>query len=209
MTLSTGRTKTVRLPTLPAPLALEDWHLDVDEISPAGHTPHSLDLHGLRDWQTIPELQSAVGSSMYTARVNVPASWLGSCREVELDLGGFVGAVRVTVNGALATQQTTPGAVVPVTGLLRPGLNTIAVRLDTTLLNRNAQLRASGDPRVPDGPRPARRPVPADAGQPGAERPPGSGAPDPGGDGQGALAGWSAAVARPRSRAPTGARPSC
>jgi alpha-L-rhamnosidase len=146
VTLSSGRTTKVRLATLPAPLALADWHLDVDEISPAGHTPHSLDLHGLRDWQTIPELHSAVGSSVYSARVSVPASWLGSGREVELDLGAFVGAVRLTVNGTVATEQTTPGAVVPVTELLRPGLNTIAVRLDTTLLNRNAQLRAHTRP---------------------------------------------------------------
>ena len=127
----------------------------------------------------------------------------------ELDLGDFVGAVRFAGKRRARDAATTPGAVVPVTGLLRPGPehDRRPARHDAAQPQRPAaRVRRS---RVPDGPRPARRPVPADAGQPGAERPPGSGAPDPGGDRRGALAGWSAAVARPRSRAPTGARPSC
>jgi hypothetical protein len=59
--------------------------------------------------------------------VTVPASWLGRGREVRLDLGNFVGATLVTE-------------------LLHAGANSITVQLDTTLLNRNAQLRAAGNP---------------------------------------------------------------
>jgi hypothetical protein len=35
---------------------------------------------------------------------------------------------------------------------LKPGTNTIAIRLDTTLLNRMVQLREGGDPRYQTGP---------------------------------------------------------
>jgi hypothetical protein len=135
-------------------VTLGAWHLDVDEIAPSGHTDHSLDLASLADWRTIPELASAVGTSTYSTTITVPDAWLGAGRAVRLDLGSFVGAVRVYVNGQVAGEQTTPGWTRDVTGLLHAGRNALSVRLDTTLLNRNAQLRASGNPAYQTGPVP-------------------------------------------------------
>ncbi len=154
VSLSNGTTVTATVPAAGDPITLNAWHLDVDEISPSGHTAHSLDLPALKDWRDIPELASAVGSAMYTTSVTVPDQWLGSGRSVALDLGQLVGAVRVYVNGQPAGEQTTPGWVRVVGDLLHAGSNTIAVRLDTTLLNRAAQLRTAGNPAYQTGPVP-------------------------------------------------------
>ena len=141
VTLSRGKAVTVDLGTVPAPIAVDAWHLDVDETSPDGHIAHSIDLTGLKDWRDIPELQSAVGSSTYTATVNVPAELLTANRDVLLDLGTVAGAMQLSVNGTLVTNQTTPGGRWSVKGLLHAGGNTISVRLDTSLLNRMAQIQ--------------------------------------------------------------------
>ena len=141
VTLSRGKTVRVDLGTVPAPIAVDAWHLDVDETSPTGHTAHSIDLTGLQDWRDIPELQSAVGTSTYTATVNVAAELLTADRDVLLDVGTVAGAMQVSVNGALVTNQTTPGGRWSVKTLLHAGDNTISVRLDTSLLNRMAQIQ--------------------------------------------------------------------
>lgn len=144
--LSDGRTLTVDLGTVPAPMEITAWHLDVDEISPAGHTFHSIDLTELADWRDIPELQDAVGSALYSATVNLPAEWLSAESDVMLEIGAMEGAMQLSVNGMPVTNQTTPGGRWSVKDLLIPGDNSITVRLDTSLLNRYAQLANSHVP---------------------------------------------------------------
>ncbi len=146
VTLSNGRTLAVDLGTVPSPIQISGWHLDVDEISPTAHTAHSIDLSALSDWRDIPELMFAVGSATYTATVNVDASLLASDRDVLLDVGGMEGAMQLYVNGVLVTNQTTPGGKWSVKKLLSSGSNHIVVQLDTTLLNRYAQLANSYTP---------------------------------------------------------------
>jgi hypothetical protein len=141
VTLSSGKTLTVNLGSAPSPIEIGPWHLVVDEISPAGHTDHSIDLSALADWRNIPELKDAVGSALYSATVTVPASLLSSDRDVLLDLGSVSGAMQVSLNGTLVTNQTTPGGKWSVRRLLVSGNNVITIRLDTTLLNRMAELR--------------------------------------------------------------------
>ena len=141
--LSDDRSFTLMLASVAAPQTLGPWHLDVDEFSPAGHTPHALELATLADWRSVPGLESVVGSGRYTTQVELSADSLRGDREVLLDLGNFHGAVQVFVNGALVSRQTTPGGRWPVERLLHKGRNDIAVTLDTTLLNRMAQLSAS------------------------------------------------------------------
>ena len=61
------------------------WSLSVDEISPSGHTAHTVALTALKDWRDIPELKDAVGTATYSATVNVPASLLSAGSDVLLD----------------------------------------------------------------------------------------------------------------------------
>jgi hypothetical protein len=142
--LSKGKTVTVDLGTVPAPIPVDTWHLDVDETTPAGHVSHSLDLTSLKDWRDIAELKDAVGSAAYTATVSVSGDLLGAKRDVLLDVGTMAGAMQLSVNGTLVTTQTTPGGRWSVKGLLHPGNNAISVRLDTSLLNKMAVLAPVG-----------------------------------------------------------------
>jgi hypothetical protein len=139
VTLSDGTSKIVQLAMPPALIEVADWQLVVDEISPNGNAKHTVQLPQLKDWREIPELKSAVGSGMYTAHPNVPASWMGTDLDVMIDVGGVAGAMQLSVNGTLVTHQTTPGGSWSVKKLLKAGMNEITVRLDTTLLNRVSQ----------------------------------------------------------------------
>jgi hypothetical protein len=143
--LSDGTTRTIELAKLPGPIEVGDWKLVVDELAPTGSAQHSLQLPVLQDWRDIPGLKDAVGSGMYTASVAIPADWLNANTDVMIDVGTVAGAMQLSVNGTLVTKQTTPGGTWSIRRLLHAGSNEISVRLDTTLLNRMAQLN-SADP---------------------------------------------------------------
>jgi hypothetical protein len=141
--LSDGSQQAVDLGTVPPPIPIAAWSLSVDEISPSGHTAHTLALSSLQDWQDIPELKDAVGTATYSATANVPASLLSAGSDVLLDIGDVAGAMQLSVNGTLVTKQTTPGGRWSVGKLLKGGDNAVVVRLDTTLINRMAQLSSA------------------------------------------------------------------
>jgi hypothetical protein len=153
-TLSNGQHATVNLGQVPAPLDVTNWSLNVNELTPTGTTSQNLTLNGLSDWRTIPGLQTAAGQAMYTAQVNVPASWLQANRDGLIDVGDVEGAMQLRVNGSLVTPQTTSDVEMPVTNLLHAGTNTITVRLDTTLLNEMVALDQSGNLAYSTGPTP-------------------------------------------------------
>jgi glycosyl hydrolase family 106( putative alpha-L-rhamnosidase) len=136
----------------PQPLAPTRWHLHVEEQSPDGTRTHELDLIELRDWRQIPALKDAVGSALYTAEFSLPPDWFGEDRSMLLSVGDVQGAMQLTVNDHLVTEQTTGHGQWLVGGWLKPGVNSIKVRLDTTLLNRMVALRGSGDGRYQTGP---------------------------------------------------------
>ncbi|HMH27977.1 MAG TPA: glycosyl hydrolase [Steroidobacteraceae bacterium] len=152
--LSDGETLEVDLAPLAAPLALTRWHLHVDEMLPTGLKPHDIGAASLGDWREIPELKYAVGQALYTTTVPLSADWFAANRDQQLSLGEVAGAVQVTVNDHLISEQSVGNGAWLVGTLLKPGSNTIAIRLDTTLLNRMVQLRDSGDPRYQTGPTP-------------------------------------------------------
>jgi hypothetical protein len=143
ITLSDGSQQTVDLGEVPAPIQIGAWHLSVDEFSPSGNTKHEIDLASLSDWRDIPELKDAVGSATYSASAVVPASTLSAETDVLLQVGAVAGAMQLSVNGQVVTQQTTPGGRWSVRRLLKAGKNDIVIRLDTTLLNRMAQSSGS------------------------------------------------------------------
>jgi hypothetical protein len=152
--LSDGRVHNIDLDRLPPPLAPPRWHLRVDELLPDGHRQHELNLAALADWRTIPELKDAVGQSMYTAAINLPPDWFGPDRDAILSVGDVDGAMQLSVNDHVVSEQTTGFGRWPVGRWLHTGSNTITIRLDTTLLNRMVALRATGEPRYQTGPTP-------------------------------------------------------
>ena len=127
-------------------------HLHVDEQLPECARTHELDLNELMDWRQIPELKDAVGSALYAAEVSLPPEWFGADRGILLSVGAVHGAMQLMVNDHLVTEQTTGHGQWLVGPWLKPGVNSLKVRLDTTLLNRMVALRASGDGRYQTGP---------------------------------------------------------
>jgi hypothetical protein len=93
-----------------------------------------------------------VGSALYAAEVTLSADWFGADRGILLCVGDVQGAMQLTVNDHLVTEQTTGNGQWLVGAWLKPGVNSIKVRLDTTLLNRMVALRAGGDGRYQTGP---------------------------------------------------------
>jgi hypothetical protein len=154
LVLSDAQVRNVDLDGLPRPLDLSRWHLHVDEVVPAGPRQHDLDLASLADWRSMPDLKDAVGQGLYTAVLDLPSQWFGADRESILVVGEVAGAMQLSVNGHAVSEQTTGYGRWPIGQWLRPGDNTFTVRLDTTLLNRMAALRAAGDARYQTGPTP-------------------------------------------------------
>jgi hypothetical protein len=149
---SDSQARTIDLDALPRPLEISQWHLKVDELLPDGHHQHDLGLVGLADWRSVPELKDAIGEGLYSASITVPKQWFGSDRDAVLTIGEVAGAMQLSVNDHPVTEQTTGYGRWPIGRWLHAGDNNITIRLDTTLLNRMAALRAAGDPRYQTGP---------------------------------------------------------
>jgi hypothetical protein len=152
LTLSNGTSREVDPRARPQPLAPTRWHLHVEELLPDGARTHELDLSELMDWCQIPALKEAVGSALYSAELSLPPEWFGPDRGILLSVGDVQGAMQLMVNDHLVTEQTTGHGQWLVGAWLKPGVNSVKVRLDTTLLNRMVALRASGDGRYQTGP---------------------------------------------------------
>jgi hypothetical protein len=152
LAFSNGISREINPQGRPQPMALSRWHLQVEERRPEDTRTHELDLNELLDWRQIPALKEAVGSALYAAEVSLPTEWFSADRGVLLSVGEVHGAMQLMVNDHLVTEQTTGHGEWLVGAWLKPGVNSVKVRLDTTLLNRMVALRASGDGRYQTGP---------------------------------------------------------
>jgi hypothetical protein len=152
LAFSNGHSRAVDPGERPQPLALSRWHVHVDEKLPDESRAHELDLVALTDWRQIPDLKQAVGNALYSAEVTLTPDWFGSDRGAILSVGDVQGAMQLTVNDHLITEQTTGQGQWLVGAWLKPGVNSVKVRLDTTLINRMVALRDSGDGRYQTGP---------------------------------------------------------
>jgi hypothetical protein len=152
LSFSDGSQRDVDVSTLPAAITLPSWHLQVDEFSPDGHRTHDLRQQPLQDWRSIAELREVVGQATYTADFKLPDAWFATERSAILSIGEIAGAMRVSINGRLVTQQSVGDGEWIVGPALKRGDNTIEIRLDTTLTNRMAALRASGAREYQTGP---------------------------------------------------------
>jgi hypothetical protein len=153
-TLSNGQTVRPEIASVPGAidLARAKWHLSVEGWQPANpcatttgpaaaETRKSmieLDLDGLKAWPEIPSLKNVSGLGMYTATVDLPASWSASNGAI-LTLGEVFDSFTLTGNGqAVAIDQL--AAAADLGPYLKAGRNSIAVRVATTLNNRLASL---------------------------------------------------------------------
>ena len=152
LALSNGTSREIDPLGLPRSLVPARWHLHVEEELPDGTRTHEFDLSELIDWRQNPALKDAVGSALYTAELSLPPEWFGADRGILLSVGDMQGAMQLTVNDHLVSEQTIGHGQWLVGTWLKPGVNSVKVRLDTTLLNRMVALRASGDGRYQTGP---------------------------------------------------------
>ncbi|MEU3781777.1 glycosyl hydrolase [Streptomyces sp900129855] len=139
--LSSGRTVTTTVPSVPAPITPGRWRLDVEDRRP-GATPartelvrRTLTLDALLPWSRIPELADSAGIGRYRTTIDLPSGWT-SCHGAHLDLGQVSDTARVTVNGIGAPPVDRLRPVVDVGPLLRRGANVIEVEVATPLVNR-------------------------------------------------------------------------
>ena len=126
-------------------LSAEDWqpaHPYADTVGAAAaetrKIPVTVQLDGLKPWPEIPALEHASGIGTYVTSFDMPAGW-SSGEVATLSLGEVFDSFTLTVNGkAVPIDQLSAEAEVG--QYLKPGKNTIAVRVATTLNNRLAKL---------------------------------------------------------------------
>jgi hypothetical protein len=139
--LSSGRTVTTTVPSVPGPLTPERWQLDVEDWYP-GAQPTSTDivrrtltLDALLPWSQIPELADSAGIGRYRTTVALPSGWTSS-HGAYLELGQVSDTFRVTVNSTRLVPADRLHPVVDLGGHLRRGSNVIEVEVATPLINR-------------------------------------------------------------------------
>lgn len=139
--LSQGGTVTTTLPSVPGPMALDRWRLDVEDWHPGTEATdtdviqRSLTLDALLPWSQIPELADSAGIGRYRTTVSLPSDWTPS-HGAHLELGTVSDTFRVTVNGTRLAPADRLHPVVDLGGHLRPGTNVIDVEVATPLINR-------------------------------------------------------------------------
>ncbi|KUN85561.1 alpha-L-rhamnosidase [Streptomyces bungoensis] len=139
--LSTGRTVTTAVPSVPEPIAPARWQLEVEDWYPGATATktekvrRTVTLDALLPWSRIPELADSAGIGRYRTTVTLPAEWDASHGAL-LDLGQVSDTFRVTVNGTRLAPADRLHPVVDLGTLLRSGENTLEVEVATPLINR-------------------------------------------------------------------------
>ncbi|HTW13506.1 MAG TPA: glycosyl hydrolase [Nocardioides sp.] len=147
-TMSDGTVRTATLPALPDAVTIDaGWSLHATTTLPAGTTETDIELDTLADWKDLPALRGRSGTGVYTATVDLPASFTGPDRGTVLRLGEFAGAVRAWINDRPVPVSQVPGTnEVDVTDHLRSGVNTVRIELSTTLNNAMRATAQAGTP---------------------------------------------------------------
>jgi hypothetical protein len=108
------------------------------QFTPGWGAPPSATFSELGSWSERPEegIRYYSGTAVYTRRVNVPASIVARGRRVELDLGGVRNFAEVVLNGRRLEVLWKAPFRADVTGIVRPGENTLVVRVTNLWPNR-------------------------------------------------------------------------
>jgi hypothetical protein len=137
--------------SIPVDLTGAHWRLSAEDWKPAAAfgttgeaaTPTSKDtvqveLVGLKSWLAIPALQHVSGVGTYTSTFEAPATWK-SGSPVILHLGEVMDSFRLAINGKPVPMDQI-SAMGDISRYIKPGANTIEVRVATTLNNRLADI---------------------------------------------------------------------
>lgn len=131
-----GNTASRQVASTPAPIPVDGaWAVHFD---PRWGGPAAVTFDTLADWTQRPEpgIKYYSGTAEYDKTIAVPAGWLRPGRVITLDLGDLESLANVTLNGHDLGCLWSPPYRVDVTGLLRPGPNTLQVKVTNTWVNR-------------------------------------------------------------------------
>lgn len=149
VSLSNGRSKTVNVETVAAPMELSSWSLEVEDwqegasATETKKVKHSLKLSKLKPWTDIDELKEVSGVGRYTTTFTLPAGWSKDQGAI-LELGKIGGTIRVYVNGTRLPPVNQFTAETDVGPYLKAGNNKIEVVVATNLNNRLKAMGISG-----------------------------------------------------------------
>jgi beta-galactosidase/beta-glucuronidase len=107
-------------------------------FQPNRGAPAKVTLPGLASWHqhADPGVKYFSGTGTYTRTIQAPAEWVQAGAKLYLDLGDVKNVAEVTVNGKpLGTFWKTPFRV-DVTSALKPGANTLEVKVINLWVNR-------------------------------------------------------------------------
>jgi hypothetical protein len=133
---ATAPTRTVAKPAATALASLEGpWEV---AFQPNRGAPAAITLPALASWHEHADagVKYFSGTGTYTKTIQAPASWFQAGAKLFLDLGDVKNLAEVTINGkALGVLWKTPFRV-DVTSALKPGANTLQIKVINLWVNR-------------------------------------------------------------------------
>ena len=148
VTDAAGNALSRQVAATPAPITVGGpWAVHFD---PRWGGPRTVTFDSLVDWtqRLEPGIKYYSGTAEYDKTIDIPEGWARPGRVIALDLGGLESLANVTLNGHDLGCLWSPPYRTDVTGLLRPGPNTLQVRVTDTWVNR-----LIGDDGLPPGQR--------------------------------------------------------
>ena len=136
LTDAAGNVTSKQITSTPSPIPVDGaWTVHFD---PRWGGPPSVTFDSLTDWTQRPEpgIKYYSGTAEYDKTFDVPDGWLRPGRVTTLDLGDLESLANVTLNGHDLGCLWSPPYRTDVTGLLRPGPNTLQVKVTDTWVNR-------------------------------------------------------------------------
>jgi len=126
----TAATAKATLATIPGP-----WTVT---FPPNLGAPASIKMDALVSWTTSadPGVKYFSGTATYSKELRAPASWFHSGQHLWLDLGDVRDLAEVELNGKSLGMVWAPPYRVDVTGVLKPGVNKLAIKVTNEWTNR-------------------------------------------------------------------------
>jgi hypothetical protein len=112
------------------------WQLDLVKRNVDGsHRPIQVHYHTPEDWREHPELRECSGPAEYQARFELPEGTLEPHHRYVLDFERICDIATVTLNDVGFAPLLLPPWQLDITDALKPGLNHVQIRVETTLRN--------------------------------------------------------------------------
>jgi hypothetical protein len=110
----------------------------VVHFQPERGAPEQATFTHLRSWSknSEPGIRYFSGTASYETSLDAPASWFVKGQELEIDLGSVKNLAEIVVNGHSAGISWKQPFRTDITGVLRPGVNRLAIRVTNLWPNR-------------------------------------------------------------------------